>query len=175
MLGLIRKNELKKILDYIENAERNDCDGTEKQRIWLSGSLEAIYAIAGYFGIELNNMKKDDNLMANFMSTVGELNDAIETLKTECASHKECKYCDFHKIDGCKLRDNTPENWETIKNNGYESVDTAHGSWESIDADEEGFASDYKCSVCKREIGLSYCDINCDYKYCPYCGAMMED
>lgn len=58
MFGLIRKKELKRILDYLEVVERNDCDGTEKERIWLNGSLDIIYAVACYFGIELEKQKE---------------------------------------------------------------------------------------------------------------------
>lgn len=54
-------------------------------------------------------------LVANLMATVNELNDAIEILKAECYAHKECESCDFHEIDGCKLLENIPMDWETIK------------------------------------------------------------
>ena len=59
MLGLIRKKELKRILEYLELVEKKNWDGTKEERIWLYGSLESIYCIAGYFGIELSNAKKD--------------------------------------------------------------------------------------------------------------------
>lgn len=65
MFGLIRKKELKHLLDKLEVIEQNDCDGSHEETMWLNGSLEIIYFIAGYFGIELASMnvdKQDDNV-----------------------------------------------------------------------------------------------------------------
>lgn len=59
MFGLIRKKELKHLLDKLEVIEQNDCDGSHKETMWLNGSLEIIYFIAGYFGIELASMNVD--------------------------------------------------------------------------------------------------------------------
>lgn len=53
MFGLIRKKELKQLLDKLEVTEKNDCDGSHEETMWLNGSLEIIYFIAGYFDIEL--------------------------------------------------------------------------------------------------------------------------
>ena len=57
------------------------------------------------------------------------------------------------------------------------TVDAApvvHGHWTSIDEDERGYAEEYECSVCKRDTLLGYYDTDCDYQYCPYCGAKMD-
>lgn len=50
-----------------------------------------------------------------------------------------------------------------------------HGHWESINADESGYAAIYRCSVCKREISLGYFDTDCDHEYCLHCGAKMDE
>lgn len=59
MFGLIRKKELKHLLDKLEVIEQNDCNGSHEETMWLNGSLETIYCIAGYFSVELASMKID--------------------------------------------------------------------------------------------------------------------
>lgn len=52
------------------------------------------------------------------MTTVKELNEAIEILKAECESHvacTECPMCDNCQRDYCYAL--APCNWETIKRN----------------------------------------------------------
>ncbi len=62
MFGLIRKKELKHVLDLFERVEKHDLhegtDDFEKERIWLCGSMDIIYGIAGCFGIELDSQKE---------------------------------------------------------------------------------------------------------------------
>ena len=65
MFGLIRKKELKQLLDKLEVTEQNDCDGSHEETMLLNGSLETIYCIAGYFGIELVSMKIDKEDVSN--------------------------------------------------------------------------------------------------------------
>lgn len=47
----------------------------------------------------------------NLMATNEELNNAIETLKAECAAHKECYSCPLYS--DCSTQ---PWGWSTIKN-----------------------------------------------------------
>lgn len=56
-----------------------------------------------------------------------------------------------------------------------DAVPVAHGHWESINADDSGYAAIYRCSVCKRGISIGYYDAYCDYEYCPRCGAKMNE
>lgn len=58
------------------------------------------------------------------METVGELNDAIEILKAECASHEKCTECPM--FDNCATEYcyvQAPCNWETIKDGDYDGND----------------------------------------------------
>lgn len=59
------------------------------------------------------------------MATIKELNEAIETLKVECESHKECTECPM--FDNCDIEygyvQQTPCNWETIKDGDYDEAD----------------------------------------------------
>lgn len=54
------------------------------------------------------------------------------------------------------------------------TVPIAHGHWVSINPDEDGYASEYGCSVCKSDISVAYYGTDCDYDYCPNCGAKMD-
>lgn len=57
MFGLIRKNELKRLLDKAEIIAKTDCGLPGKNHAWVAGNIEIIYTIAGYFGIKLASMK----------------------------------------------------------------------------------------------------------------------
>lgn len=56
-----------------------------------------------------------------------------------------------------------------------DAVPVVHGHWISIDEDARGFAEEYECSACKKDICLSYYTTSCDYEYCPICGAKMGE
>jgi hypothetical protein len=50
----------------------------------------------------------------------------------------------------------------------------AHACWVGLDDDKRGFASEYLCSNCDSVTYLHICERECDYDYCPYCGARMD-
>ncbi len=37
------------------------------------------------------------------------------------------------------------------------------------------FAKEYKCEMCENVVDMGCYTRGCDYDYCPYCGAEMED
>lgn len=48
------------------------------------------------------------------------------------------------------------------------------GKWIKINPETRGYAEFYRCSVCLYNIQLPYWDNECDFDYCPNCGARME-
>lgn len=56
-----------------------------------------------------------------------------------------------------------------------EAIPVSHGHWVSINPDEDGYAFEYVCSVCKRNIIVDYYGTDCDYDYCPNCGSKMDE
>ena len=76
----------------------------------------------------------------------------------ECIPRAKCIYDTAHDL---------------IEND--DSMPVVHGHWRSIDADERDYAIEFECSVCQRDIELSYYDTDCDYDFCPHCGARMDD
>ena len=63
--------------------------------------------------------------MGNLMATVGELNDAIETIKMECNAHGACCDCPLHMGPFCSFEINLfPYKWETIGDGENKSLNT---------------------------------------------------
>lgn len=53
-----------------------------------------------------------------------------------------------------------------------------HGKWipsPSCAIDSRGFTDMFKCSECKRYSYYAYPVERLDYKYCPHCGARMDE
>ena len=46
--------------------------------------------------------------------------------------------------------------------------------WIKVDPESRGYAEIYQCSNCLTNVQLSYWDKECDYGYCPNCGADMR-
>lgn len=49
-----------------------------------------------------------------------------------------------------------------------------HGKWIKINPEARGYAEFFRCSVCLSNVQLSYWDKECEYEYCPNCGADMR-
>ena len=49
-----------------------------------------------------------------------------------------------------------------------------HGEWIATNKDERGYADTFACSVCDSIVQYAYQVKECDYEYCPHCGARMD-
>ena len=98
-------------------------------------------------------------------------NEAIQFLKNICAEKAACTigkegfYVDLmqyhieaiHKA--IKALENEPKK----------------GKWIKILPEKRGYTEFYRCSNCLCNVHIGYYSKNCDYDYCPYCGAAMEE
>lgn len=50
-----------------------------------------------------------------------------------------------------------------------------HGHWIPVHANSMGYAEAYMCSCCEKRVYLAFYDTECDYEYCPHCGAKMDE
>ena len=48
-----------------------------------------------------------------------------------------------------------------------------HGEW-IANKDERGYTDTFACSVCDSIVQYAYQVKECDYEYCPHCGARMD-
>ena len=69
--------------------------------------------------------------------------------------------------------------WEstikTIKNApAVEAEPVKHGRWKAHKPDCRGYTAGFICSSCGNIIYTDYSMKECDYNYCPNCGAKME-
>lgn len=84
--------------------------------------------------------------------------------------------CNRLDCKGCKWRETLGFVKRLVKSSEtVDAVPVVHGHWISVDEDIRGFAEEFECSVCKRDINLGYYDTDCDYEYCPRCGAPMDE
>ena len=49
------------------------------------------------------------------------------------------------------------------------------GEWLKINPEARGYAEFFRCSNCLTNVQLSYWDKECDFAYCPNCGADMRE
>lgn len=49
-----------------------------------------------------------------------------------------------------------------------------HGRWIPFMPDCRGYTEEFECSLCNNMTYLHYCEKDCDYEYCPNCGAKMD-
>lgn len=49
-----------------------------------------------------------------------------------------------------------------------------HGSWKGLKPDNRGYTEKFQCSECKCITTLYLYQQECDYEYCPNCGAKMD-
>lgn len=50
-----------------------------------------------------------------------------------------------------------------------------HGKWIKINPESRGYAEFFRCSNCLSNVQLSYWGKECEYDYCPNCGADMRE
>lgn len=51
----------------------------------------------------------------------------------------------------------------------------ASGKFWAVDPLPSGHTDIFRCSCCRYVVTLPYMQRQCNYKFCPYCGALMED
>ena len=49
-----------------------------------------------------------------------------------------------------------------------------HGRWIPVDPDRYDFATEWCCSECDKDVFVTWYGKECDYGYCPNCGARVE-
>lgn len=47
------------------------------------------------------------------------------------------------------------------------------GKWINLNPEKRGYAEFFRCSNCLSNVQLSYWSKECEYDYCPNCGAQM--
>lgn len=56
-----------------------------------------------------------------------------------------------------------------------DAVEVVHGKWKAHKPDCRGYTAGFVCSSCGNITYTDYCMKECDYNYCPNCGARMMD
>ncbi|MBP5461921.1 MAG: hypothetical protein J6Y20_07340 [Lachnospiraceae bacterium] len=85
----------------------------------------------------------------------------------------------------------TEEEWDIITDVDFDKTDKVtfgtkhgkevvfvkqkHGHWIPLDPDGKGYTSEFVCSACDRDTELVVYVMECDYAYCPHCGAKMDE
>lgn len=49
------------------------------------------------------------------------------------------------------------------------------GHWIKIGYMDSDVTDTFRCSFCNRHIYLEFETVECDYRFCPYCGARMNE
>lgn len=49
-----------------------------------------------------------------------------------------------------------------------------HGRWEAWMPDKNGETREFICTGCRFMVEMSWKQKECDYEWCPYCGAKMD-
>ena len=49
-----------------------------------------------------------------------------------------------------------------------------HGKWTARRPESRGYTEEFLCSVCDRIVYMPYMAKECDYEYCPNCGAKID-
>ena len=49
------------------------------------------------------------------------------------------------------------------------------GEWIPVDPDSRGYTDEFDCSNCGGTVHLGYYSKVCDYTYCPWCAAVMDE
>ena len=55
-----------------------------------------------------------------------------------------------------------------------EAEPVRHGRWIPVDPDKYDFATEWCCSECDKDVFVTWYGKECDYGYCPNCGARMD-
>ena len=55
-----------------------------------------------------------------------------------------------------------------------DAVEVVHGRWKAHKPDCRGYTASFICSCCEDTIYTDYCMKECEYNYCPNCGAKMD-
>lgn len=55
-----------------------------------------------------------------------------------------------------------------------DAVEVVHGWWKAHKPDCRGYTAGFICSSCGNIVYTDYCMKECEYNYCPHCGAKMD-
>ena len=53
-------------------------------------------------------------------------------------------------------------------------AEVRHGRWEAWMPDKNGETREFICTGCRFMVEMSWKQKECDYEWCPYCGAKMD-
>lgn len=63
---------------------------------------------------------------------------------------------------------------EAVNAPAADVVEVRHGRWEAWMPDENGETREFICTGCRSMVEMSWKQKECDYEWCPYCGAKMD-
>ena len=66
------------------------------------------------------------------------------------------------------------ECFEIVDAPTVDAVEVVHGRWKAHKPDCRGYTAGFICSCCGDTIYTDYCMKECEYNYCPNCGAKMD-
>lgn len=79
--------------------------------------------------------------------------------------------CNACEIKYCRQNCERFNRW---LNTVVEAEPVVYGRWQRMD-EYCNHSKEFQCSACKRSVFYEYFTRNCDYEYCPNCGAKMEE
>lgn len=91
------------------------------------------------------------------------------------------KYIDWALMNGRWVNGQIPRNF--IRDEKWQAGELAikalenerpHGEWIKVNPESRGYAEFFRCSNCLSNIQMSYWGKECEYDYCPNCGADMR-
>ena len=53
-------------------------------------------------------------------------------------------------------------------------MEEKHGYFKPMNTDCRGYTDQFECSCCRTYVYVSFVTKECDYNYCPNCGAIMD-
>ena len=84
-----------------------------------------------------------------------------------------CRRCFGKEYLRCPFQSGFPFRWEFEKRCNEEGM-TRHGKWMPVEPDSRGCTLRFACSVCDNFTTYYEDARDCDYDYCPNCGAKMD-
>ena len=56
-----------------------------------------------------------------------------------------------------------------------DTQEVEHGHWVAMNDDGRGYADEFGCTNCSCVVKCGYFTKGCDYEWCPWCGAKMDE
>ena len=86
-------------------------------------------------------------------------------------------YQNYIRVDGCCSAETEPYVTKNFINDMPEEdvVPVVHGKWLPQFVSTRDLTNIFSCSNCNVSVRLLHKKVKCSYKYCPHCGAKMEE